>query len=115
MVMKYLIPFAGALLVISGVLHLVKPFVYGFNPLIPAVLLALFGAAYIAIGVALLRNRDAFLIYAVVIPLIGLLLTLLGGDVGDTMSQVFIILDILVILISGFLLLGGRGRLGRVR
>jgi hypothetical protein len=31
------------------------------------------------------------------------------------MSQVFIILDILVILISGFLLLGGRGRLGRVR
>ena len=109
--MKNLFYLAGGLLVLGGVLHVANLLV---DP--GAVLLTIFGAAYLVIGFLLILQRDLGVPLAVIVPGFGLLLAILGLRPNqDAFSTAFIIIDALVVALSAYMLLAGRGRLGRVR
>ncbi len=117
--MKGFFNLVSALLCISGVLHLVKVFAYPINPtaILAVILTALFGLAYLAIGILLFRNtRDDRLIWAgAIAPFIGLLLTLIGMKPNpDFFIIAFIVLDVVVVLCCVYLLVKGRAPVRRV-
>lgn len=113
--MKNIFYLAGGLLLLDGLLHLAKLLAYPIDPaaVIPVVLVGLFGVAYLVLGYLLIRQRDSAVPWAVILPLIGLLGTLMGSN-RDRFSVAFMVIDALVVVLCGYMLLAGRGKLGRV-
>lgn len=116
--MKALFNLVAALLCISGVLHLVKVFVYPIDPnaIVAVVLTVLFGLAYLAIGVMMFRSAERMMILGAVIPAIGLLLTLVGMKPNpDWFIIAFIILDVLVVAACAYFLYTGKSPIRRLK
>ncbi len=114
--MKALFYLLSGLLGLSGILHLVKVFA---NPIdtsamLPVIVTALFGLVYLVIGVLLFMRGERVLWAALLFPLVGLLLTLVGMRPNPgSMVIAFIVLDVLVIAGCAYLLAQGRARLHR--
>lgn len=116
--MKSFFYLIAGLLGLDGVLHLVKLVANPIEPnsTVAAVVTGLFGLAYLAIAVWMALRFEAALWPAVIVPLIGLLLTLLGRSPNSNgLTTAFIVLDILVIAGSLYLIVRGRAPIRRVR
>ncbi len=103
---------------ISGILHLAKLVVYPINTaaMVAVVMTGLFGVAYLGIGYFLLHQRYPLLWAGLFVPLVGFLLTLIGMQPqSDLFTQAFLVLDVLVMLLSAYLLISGRVVLRRVK
>jgi hypothetical protein len=116
--MKVFFNLVAALLCISGVLHLVKVFAYPIDPnaTVAVVLTVLFGLAYLAIGILMVRSAERMMVLGVVIPAIGLLLTLVGMKPDpDWFIIVFIVLDVLIVAACVYFLYKGNSPIRRVK
>jgi hypothetical protein len=114
--MKALFNLVSGLLGLSGILHLVKVFAYPIDAgaLLPVIVTALFGLAYLVIGYLLFRRGERLLWAGLVVPLLGLLLTLVGMKPNpDFYVIAFIVLDVLVVAACSYLLVQGRAGLHR--
>lgn len=114
--MKALFNLLSALLGLSGILHLVKVFSSPIDPsaMLPAVVTGLFGLAYLVIGFLLFKRGERVLWAGLLVPLLGLLLTLVGMKPNpDYFVIAFIVLDVLVIAGCAYLLAQGRAGLHR--
>ncbi len=114
--MKGIFYTAGGLLCLDGLLHLVKVAVGPWtNATAAMVLTALFGLAYLAIGVMLIRVRESMVWSGLILPVVGLLLTIIGLKPNpDVYTIAFIVLDVLVIAACGYLLYLQRAPIHRV-
>ncbi len=96
--MKTIRLFAGILLLISGILHVVAYFqAPGSQGSIPVLL---FGIIYMIIG-ALLFNRKKYPLYlAIIVPLIGMTLSLVKFGIPEliSLSALFKVLEIIAIV-----------------
>jgi uncharacterized membrane protein HdeD (DUF308 family) len=96
---------AGILLIISGVLHVVK---YIQDPNVPGSIgLLVFGIIYAVIGV-LLFNRKLYPLYlGLIIPLIGMTLSIIKFGVPELISllALFKVIGVIVIACCAYLLL----------
>jgi hypothetical protein len=116
--MKRLFILAATILGLSGILHLARLFSSPIDTaaIIPVIVIALFGVGYLVIAYLLFRHRDSGVLAGVIVPLIGLMVTLLGMRPNpDWLTQAIIVLNILSIAVCGYILLAGRGTLKRVR
>lgn len=95
--MKAIRPLAGILLLISGALHIVAYFLAPGNP--GSVPVFSFGVIYIIVG-ALLFNRKHYPLYlAVIVPLIGMTLSLIKFGIPEliSLSALFKVLEIIAV------------------
>jgi hypothetical protein len=116
--MKRLFNLVGALLCLSGVLHLIKVFAYPLDPnsVVAVILTVVFGLAYLVLGILIFRTPERLLWAGTIIPLVGLVITLIGMKPNpDWFIIAFIVLDVLVIGLCGFMLFQGRSPIRRVR
>jgi hypothetical protein len=96
---------AGILLVISGVLHVILYIKTSDNPGTSGLLV--FGIIYVVIGL-LLFNRKRYTLYlGLIIPLIGMTLSMIKFGVPEMISllALFKVLGLIVIVICAYLLL----------
>ncbi len=103
--MKTLRFLAGLLLIINGVLHFVEYLNMSNKPGSIGVLI--FGVIYIVIGI-LLFNRKIYPIYlGVIIPLIGMTLSIIKFGIPDliSLSALFKLIGLIVILCCAYLLI----------
>jgi len=113
--MKRMFNLVAILLCLSGVLHLIKVFTSDQNAMLAVVLTALFGLAYLVIGILMFRMPERMLLFGAVIPFIGLLLTLIGMRPNpDRFIIAFVILDVLVVAACVYMLIKGRAPIRRV-
>ena len=96
---------SGLLLIINGVLHIIDYLNISNEPGSLGILI--FGVIYIAIGI-LLFNRKIYPIYlGFIIPLIGMILSIIKFGVPElfSLSALFKLIDIVVILCCAYLLI----------
>jgi len=96
---------AGTLLLISGVLHIVAYFQAPESP--GSIPVLAFGVIYVIVG-ALLFNRKKYPLYlAIIIPLIGMTLSLIKFGIPElfSLSALFKVLEIIAIICCLVLLL----------
>lgn len=116
--MKSVFWMAAAVLGISGVLHLANVVMspVAGRAVLPVILVGLFGLAFLVLAYLLYRRHDSAVVWGFFLPLIGLALSLVNLTPNpDPYSLAFIVLDILAILLCGYLLLTRRGVIRRVR
>jgi|WetSurMetagenome_2_1015567.scaffolds.fasta_scaffold1031507_1 hypothetical protein len=115
--MKRLFLLVASLLCLSGVLHLVKVFAYpiDLNAILAVIVTAVFGLAYLVIGVLMFRIPERVMWAGAVASFLGLLLTLIGMKPNPNGYVIaFILLDLLVVVACAYILLKGRERIHRV-
>ncbi len=103
--MKTIRLLAGTLLLISGVLHIVAYFQAPESP--GSIPVLAFGVIYVIVG-ALLFNRKKYPLYlAIIIPLIGMTLSLIKFGIPElfSLSALFKVLEIIAIICCLVLLL----------
>lgn len=103
--MKTIRIIAGVLLVISGVLHVVK---YIQDPGIPGSIgLLLFGIIYALIGVLLFKTQVYPVYLGLIVPLIGMILSMIKFGVPELISllMLFKVIGVIVIAFCAYLLL----------
>lgn len=106
--MKTIRLLAGILLLISGALHIVAYFLAPESP--GSIPILAFGITYMIIG-ALLFNRKKYPLYlAIVIPLIGMTLSLIKFGIPElnSLSALFKVLEIIAIICCIVLLIKSR-------
>ncbi|MHC1730819.1 MAG: hypothetical protein AB9888_02110 [Bacteroidales bacterium] len=102
--MKTIRLLAGILLLITGVLHVV---LYMKDPISESIGLLVFGIIYAVIGI-LLFNRHIYPLYlGLIIPLIGMTLSIIKFGIHDLISllALFKLIGLTVIICCGYLLL----------
>ncbi len=103
--MKQIRILAGILLLITGVLHIV---LYIKDPNVPASIgLLMFGIIYAVIGI-LLFDRNTYPLYlGLIIPLIGMTLSIIKFGIPELISllALFKLIGLIVIICCGYLLL----------
>jgi uncharacterized membrane protein HdeD (DUF308 family) len=95
---------AGMLLLISGILHIIAYFQAPDSP--GSIPVLTFGIIYIIVG-ALLFNRKKYPLYlAVIVPLIGMTLSLIKFGIPEffTLSALFKVLEIIAVVCCSLLL-----------
>jgi hypothetical protein len=100
---------AGGLLVLTGVVHVLQLFAGPMN--IGAAFTVLFGVLYVLIGVLLLwRPQHIWYITGIVVPLLGLAMTVLGILTANafTMLHLFYIVMDVVVVVCCILLVTGK-------
>jgi hypothetical protein len=115
--MKQMFNLVAILLCLSGVLHLVKVFAYPIDPnsSVAVILSVLFGLAYLVIGILIFRTAERRIWAGVVVPSIGLLLTLIGMKPDpDWFTIAFVLLDVVIIAVCVYLIIKGRAPIRRV-
>lgn len=103
--MKTLRFLSGLLLIINGVLHIIEYLNISNEP--GSIGILIFGLIYIVIGV-LLFNRKIYPIYlGVIIPLIGMILSLIKFGIPEfiSLSALFKLIDFVVIICCAYLLI----------
>lgn len=115
--MKSIFYLAAGLLGISGVLHWVKLFVDPVEPygVLAGILTGFFGLAYLYIAYRLARRSDSAVVLGIILPVLGLLITLIGMSAGlNAFTVPFIVLDVVVIALCAVLYVAGHAPIGRV-
>jgi hypothetical protein len=93
--MRHILKLAGALLCLSGLIHLTQ--LFADRPIMETVITASFGAIYLVIGFLLFRGGRIACILGLVVPLIGLLLAVAGMLIDPTLlGAFFIVVDVVV-------------------
>lgn len=95
--MKAIRPLAGILLLVSGALHIVAYFLAPGSP--GSIPVLAFGVIYMIIG-ALLFNRKKYPLYlAIIVPLIGMTLSMIKFGIPEliSLSALFKVLEIIAI------------------
>ena len=103
--MKQIRIIAGILLLITGVLHVV---LYLKDPDVPGSIgLVAFGIIYAAIGILLLNRKKYPLYLGLIIPLIGMTLSIIKFGIPELVSllALFKLIGLIVIICCGYLLL----------
>lgn len=103
--MKIIRYFAGSLMVITGILHLLPILTASGNP--DAIPMLIFGIAFLAIGMLLFLNKPISQILGVIIPAIGFTIGLFKVGLGnlDAILGIMFIIDVIVIICCIILLL----------
>jgi uncharacterized membrane protein HdeD (DUF308 family) len=103
--MKQIRIIAGILLLITGVLHVV---LYLKDPDVPGSIgLVAFGIIYAAIGILLFNRKKYPLYLGLIIPLIGMTLSIIKFGIPELVSllALFKLIGLIVIICCGYLLL----------
>ncbi len=103
--MKQIRILAGILLLITGVLHVV---LYIQDPDVPGSIgLLIFGIVYAGIGILLFNRKKYPLYLGLIIPLIGMTLSIIKFGIPELMSllALFKLIGLIVIICCGYLLL----------
>ena len=105
--MKQIRILAGILLLITGVLHVV---LYLKDPDVPGSIgLLVFGIIYAMIGILLFNKKTYPLYLGLIIPLIGMTLSIIKFGIPELVSllALFKLIGLIVIIVCGYLLLRG--------
>lgn len=116
--MKSIFLAAGGLLGVSGFFQLVELASAGITShgVFSALVVGLFGAAYIVTAYYLLRGSDAAVTFGMLVPGSRLLASVLQVVPAESMfNAVFIAVDVIVIAICAYLYVAGRAPIRRVR
>lgn len=103
--MKQIRIIAGILLLITGVLHVV---LYLKDPDVPGSIgLVAFGIIYAAIGILLFNRKKYPLYLGLIIPLVGMTLSIIKFGIPELVSllALFKLIGLIVIICCGYLLL----------
>jgi len=104
-IMKQIRILAGILLLITGVLHVV---LYIQDPDVPGSIgLLIFGIVYAGIGILLFNRKKYPLYLGLIIPLIGMTLSIIKFGIPELISllALFKLIGLIVIICCGYLLL----------
>jgi uncharacterized membrane protein HdeD (DUF308 family) len=103
--MKTIRYFAGALMLITGIMHILPMFTMPKDP--NALPMLGFGIVYFTIGVLLILNKKIAEILGIVVPLVGLAIGVfkIGLKNWDAMLTIMFIIDAVVVICCIFLLL----------
>ncbi|MBE3040917.1 MAG: hypothetical protein IMZ62_19140 [Chloroflexi bacterium] len=99
---------AGGLLVLTGVVHVLQLLAQPFN--VNGVITVIFGVLYLLIGVFLFRrDHRNWTIAGIVLPLLGILLTVMGMLQAHTINMLqifFVVVDVIVAVCCIYLVTG---------